>query len=206
MRRLTMSILLSCLLTAWTASVTVAQSPSPPPWVDGRAEMTDLGFVVVVPDGWVAFDVTGDVDAQVTEAAALLHDAAFEASLADIAAGLQAVRQSGGLLVVMDPSRASSCLFGQLPGLAEDLDSATALMHASLTSDESLARVELPEVLKLPAGPTRLIAWGSSSRMQGVLYLVGHGGLWGISCQGDGPRADRWLSIAESFEFLPAEE
>jgi hypothetical protein len=59
----------------------------------------------------------------------------------------------------------------------------------------------------LPSGPALLIGAQRSDRLSGMQYTVnGDGRSFVLACYANETPPDRWLSIAETIEFLPAEE
>ena len=56
-----------------------------PPWFGGRAELSEHGFAMAVPDGAVAYDMTGDLESQ-------LRVVVPEASEEDVTAWAQIMR------------------------------------------------------------------------------------------------------------------
>ena len=56
--------LLGATSTLTLESGTLAQSPSPPPWLGGRVEMPEHGFAITLPGDWVGLDTAADALAQ----------------------------------------------------------------------------------------------------------------------------------------------
>ena len=205
--------LLAGLLVLALGSGVVAQEPSPepPPWFGGRVEMPEHGFAVTGPDHWVAFDATGDVDEQVRTAVTMLDLELFEASAQSIAESLRSAGQSGSQLVFMDPTRDTSCQFAVWPAdQMGDLDQVAAMMHAAVSTDDTVTDLQLPAEVALAAGAGRLITWRSIGEVEDATYIATYMGkgvmAFMVVCVGEERAEDDWLSIAETFEFLPAEE
>ena len=60
--------------------------------------------------------------------------------------------------------------------------------------------------LDFPVGQAARMDVPDEATHLSVYLLRGGNTFYWISCAGDDPPDDRWLSIAETFEFLPAEE
>ena len=200
---------LAGLLVLTLGSGVVAQSPSPepPPWFGGRVEMPEHGFAVTLPEHLVALDPGGDVDGQL-RALQAPDEGLTEDVLAGVRRELTSARMDGVALTTLAfDSESSNCRFRVL-GDTVPLDEFVGLLHSVVLDDENRTDVEPPTPAVLPAGRARKLAVaypGSSERL--VFYFVDGAGvrLW-LACLGQEPPADDWLSIAETIEFLPAEE
>ena len=196
------------------ASPTMSQEPSPepPPWFGGRVAMPEYGFAVTVPDGWVAFDLEGDVESQ-----AWLLAAALDLGDPIDVVGLVTEEFSGiagAQLGLLEDSWVSACGFGVFSGPEMELSALADLLSSSLSADDSVANLERPRAIGLSAGQGFLIAASFAGPDQPgdtrpvVLYVVERaaGSFLMITCAGHERPEDDWLSIAETFEFLPAED
>jgi hypothetical protein len=211
MRRLLVTLLATCLLGA-SAVPAIAQEPSPPPWFGGRVEMPEYGFAVTVPGGWIAFDMMGDVESQAWMLAAAL-DPDDPADVVGLVTE-EFTGIAGTQLGLLQDSLASACGFGVFSGPEMELSALADLLSSSLSADDSVANLERPRAIELSAGLGFLIA-ASSTGPDGpgdtrpvVLYVVERaaGSFLMITCAGHERPEDDWLSIAESFESLPAED
>lgn len=200
MRRL-LAGLTACVLVSMVAAPVVAQEPppSPPPWFGGHAKMPEYGFAVTVPDGWIAYDMTGDVDEQVRRVAATLSP---DASEQDIRAWSEIMReQMKGQLVIA--SEQSTCGFVAGPTIGADLASFAAQFYTRQLGDDSVVHVEPPEVVDLLAGPAHRITYGRQGEEVAIYLGEELGSVVNIWCAGPERPDDDWLSIAEGFEWLP---
>ena len=210
MRRLPLALLLCGLLSIVGVWPVVAQStaPSPalspgaPPWLGGRAEMPEYGFAVTVPDGWIAFDLTGDIDAQARSALAVLAPTAPEEEIQAYVDGWRAYQeQSRGQVVVTDDR--SSCTFVVGPASDDlDLDLVANQFYVRQTSDDSVTHAEPPAIIILTAGPTRLLTYGRSAEEVALYLAQGNGLLVNAACFGEERPDDDWVSVVDTFEWL----
>ena len=209
--------LLAGLLVLSLGSGVVAQpSPEPPPWFGGRVEMPEHGFAVTVPDGWVAFDLAADLGRQV--------DAALERSDPGVAALYgdgQALRASldnadTDDLVMADLAAGPSCAVGVWPTLGVDVRDYAEFIHDDWVDRFDGFEVDVgpPVAVDIPAGPAFVmdITLPDTGQERGRVIAKGwvDGGdrntRLSLNCFGGARPEDDWLSIAETIEFLPAEE
>ena len=197
MRRLT-AILISCLLaTLATGPVAAQEDPSSPPWWYGeRVEMDEHGFALTIPGGWMAFDVNGDLDEQVRDAAAVLE---LPDEAAQRLVGALVDARERGTLIVVTTDVANCEVF--VPGDAEGF--AQAMYEAGLGSEQVLD-IDPPRSLALPSGPAVHMAWTSDdANAESAIYAAQDDDLsYAIQCSSGTRPQDDWLSVAESFEWL----
>jgi len=208
--------LLSGLLVLTLGFGAVAQSPSPvpPPWFGGRVEMPEYGFAVTVPDGWVAVDVMGDVESQARTVAAVLDPDASADVVHLVTEEFSGIWDDGVQLGLLEDSLDSACGFGVFSGPEMELSALADLLSSSLSNADSVTDPEWPRAIELSAGPGFLIAASFAGPDDPAdpgpvaLYVVERaaGSFSMVTCAGDERPGDDWLSIAESFEFLSAEE
>jgi hypothetical protein len=204
MRRLT-AVLVSWVLSAGlTGSVTAQETPPGPPWWPGdRAESAEHGFALTVPDGWVAFDLTGGLQRQVRAVATLLE-------MSDQAAqrytqALRRVRDRGALLVLTTDD--ANCEFRVDPAPGPGYSEALAqYRYQDISDDDGILWVDQPRPVTLPSGPAFLMSWttgGANPELS--MYLGQREDLaYEIKCSGESRPGDDWLGVAQGFEWLPA--
>ena len=203
--------LLAGMLVLALGSGVVAQESSPPPWIGGRGEMPEHGFAVTLPDGWVGFDVSGDIESQL-----------------------------GVALDVLDPDLWSTDEAGWIDGFAEQASDDVPLWSAHATStnrcelgrsdhlpfaevanyylewylDHPDRRDVEPRLIDVPTGTAyhiRMTHWDGPDWPEwwpmSTYLLDADGVVFDVSCWSHEARPDDdWLSIAETFEVLPVEE
>ncbi len=199
MRRLIISVAVACLL-ATTSSAITAQSPSASPEVTGQPAATirtfpDLGIAIAFPDGW---EVIGMLD----------HPPYLP--------GLTS-SGPGGYCEVFDSSVVEPVL--PVESIDDWLDALVSRWDDSLA-----ARNVTGAVIDLPAGrvgrvtmdlvPSDANFWGEpggypdwaslETADRYAMYLFGDGHRWYFLGCSRGAPEDDWLSIAATFEFLPA--
>ena len=125
----------------------------------------------------------------------------------------------GGAFAVVSGREAASdvtCevyLYGPCTGspfgdCAAALDEVAARMVAYFDADESSSRTDESTAMDLPAGyAVRVDTEWIDEGAFGSSYLLTDGKVHdSLLCRGSERPEDRWLSIAKTFEFLPAEE
>jgi hypothetical protein len=167
--------------------------PSAPPWFGGRVEVPEAGFAATFPEGWVVEIVEEDSDT------AILVVAGPERFGPDT--------ELRNLLVAWGPGGQDR----------DTLDICTLVQYQpiELTADEFMDEIwgmdgGLP-VESLHEGLSRAHADPGVPFFGNDLFLEQYaiGGNEAIAfhwCTGVESHSDDWRSIAESFEFLPAEE
>ena len=149
----------------------------------GRVERPEAGFAVTFPDDWT------------------VHASSPEYS-DEVAAGAGAEGLVAILLVGSDEDTGAACTVVEY----------TLLMReAGWASVDAYVDGTKAEAINLPAGPVARADKVSPHGRPGTVYFYLEDGEWfALGCYAhdpaDGRPADRWLSIAETVEFLPAEE
>ena len=211
MRRL-MAALLAVHLLGTSATPVIAQELSSPPWFGGRVEMPEHGFAVTIPEDWVAFDLAVDAASQLEAGIGVHRPGPWFADDATLAGGLAAMGSSGMHLLSIHETSFDHCLWTAVPvstmpaGVAADEQYKTAI-------DDVLWDAEPPQAIDLPAGPAYLLRQSMWREPPGVwaqatsyVLDMGEGVFFAVCTTHDTRPDDDWLAIAETIEFLPAEE
>lgn len=206
MRRLA-AILVTCTVAMGvTATAAAREAASEPPWWSAdRAEMVEHGFALTVPDGWVALDLTDGLRRQVgTLATALgLTDTAAEGYLK----AMRGVRDRGAQLLLTTDD--ANCEFRVDPALGPGQAEALAgFRYEDASDDQDILTVEPPREVSLPSGPAYLMTWTRDDGNPELSMFLGQRDdlLLEVKCSGQSRPGDDWLSVAESFEWLTADE
>ena len=161
-----------------------------PQLVGGRIERPTAGFAVVFPDDWEVTDLPP----------------AFSQGPEVEEGGRGRVRY---VLVAVEPDSDASCGVIDVTDVATasppwtSVDDAVAARQAAL-AEEPDAGMPTTTFIELPAGRAgRLdVTLGRDTSR----WYFSEGAAWfSLSCASSEPPDDRWLSIAETFEFLPVE-
>ena len=207
--------LLAGLLVLTLGSGVVAQEPSPepPPWFGGRVEMPEHGFAVTLPDDWVGIDLSVDAASQLEVASGFIDPDLWPADNAMLPGGLAAMGSNGMHLLSVHATSADHCLWIAVPVSAMPADVAADGLYKMHIDDPVSRDVEPPQAIELPAGPAYLLRqsmWvepvGMWSRLTSYVLDMGDGVFFAVCTTYDTRPDDDWLSIAETIEFLPAEE
>jgi hypothetical protein len=204
--------MLGLLLVLALGSGAVAQEPSPPPWFGGRVEMPEHGFAVTVPDGWVAIDITGDVDEQAWVTVMGFDPIATADDVRYFSEMMTRARSEGAELVLMEGLTGSFCGFNVTAKRAIETSEFADRLASRMSSDDRFTDVERPRAIELPAGPS-FVVFGTFAKLDPpgpspvTFYLVdADESVLLANCTGAERPEDDWLSAIETFEFLPAEE
>ena len=186
------ALLLVSSRTAGAADVadgpTTPESAAPPSFGQ-RVEVSEAGFAVTFPIDWEVSIDTSDVPG--------------EGGTFAVVSGREAASDVTCEVYLYGPCTGS--LFGDC---AAALDEVAARMVAYFEGDESSSRTDESTSMDLPAGyAVRVDTEWMDEGVFGSSYLLTDGKVHdSLLCRGSERPEDRWLSIAESFEFLPAEE
>lgn len=211
MRRLTMALLVGSLLSIGGGPAVVAQSPSPDPvGLGGRVELPEYGFALTFPDDWAWVRYTTEDFDSVMEQLADLTSPEFVAANEDWFDGMDSETPLEGERA----DSASGCLFQVIP---MDLPFPLDMLAPAFIENIQGRRDIFPDGatltdVALPAGQSKRVDAsqvdeGWVSPMEQSHYLLVRGSrFYDITCMSHEPPEDRWLSIAETLEFLPAAE
>jgi hypothetical protein len=157
----------------------VAQSPSASlTALDQRVEVPEAGFAVAFPDDWT-------VVVDTSEPAEFTEHPVLTATLPD-GESCEASLQDGTSWSDLDDWAESALKTFQ--GFGPEVEATSTGLHLP-AGDAIRIDLELPE-----------------EGFSAALYLLTDGtAFYGLMCNASDPRADRWLSIAETFEFLSEE-
>jgi hypothetical protein len=210
MRRLTITVLAACLLGVG-ATPAIAQESSSPPWFGGRVEMPEHGVAITIPDDWIAFDLTADTDEQVDIVYQLMGDQSEVRS--DVPkAWLRWYASAHGeaLLVARTLDGSVICQVSDIPVVMSYPDTFPEWALGEMAGPSTCGSIDDEAVpMELPAGPA-LVVQGvnvcDGMESEAIHYAITSGDrAAAVGCEAPKAPGDRWLSIVETFEFLPEE-
>jgi hypothetical protein len=201
---------MASLLGIGGSGALLAQEPaSEPVGFGGRIEVPEVGYAITAPDGWVSIRPSAEDVDSITDA---LQDID-----ADLAATVEEALAAGvgfSLLTFGPYDEASgfreNCNVTDLPSDGTPVDVAVA-SDAAVVAEMGDQVSSGPEtaLLDLPAGKVGRLDFGMSfpgfETMQAVYYFTDGSTYMLLTCTHVERPEDDWLSIAETFEFLPAE-
>jgi hypothetical protein len=209
MRRLVMTLLVAVLLGVGGSPAVVAQSPSPGPvGVGGRVELPEYGFALTFPEDWAwvrySSEDSDSVIAQLVDITSPEFVAQNEVVFEEVDAEMPLVGRAA--------SRGGSCSVTVLPtdltidAIASNYVTWIEGQPDSFPDGAMVTDVALPaiEAKRIDMSYTEE-GWQKPMPTSYYLFTRGSRG-YVLACMADDPPDDRWLSIADMFEFLPAEE
>jgi hypothetical protein len=185
-----------------------AQSPPPDPvGFGGRVEVPQAGFALTFPEDWVWMrHPLPDVDAAVEALAGVMEPAEADGYRDLLAMVSEAAPVVGTLGFGRD-----TC-WVQVREWGQSLSDLAAMMQEWYEAEEGYTGVTSTGVTTR-AGETIRIDYrfsneDASTEQTQYLYAQGPEGLvvHTLTCAAEDPPEDRWLSIAETFEFLSEQE
>jgi len=213
MRRLTITLVATCLLGIGTGPAASAEeTPAPAPvGVGGRVEIPEHGFALTLPSEWVWVRQSPAEATAFAETLEAVMDPKDAEEYFYIAGSLQGsfgdrspliakrgdvrgdVSTGEDLVIVLRslPEAGIEAVVGDLVAAAEGADDVTGLVVDPLT---------------LPVGEVTRIDYSLGPLDYSVYHLTDGISLYLLQFQGLDAPEDRWLSIAETFEFLPVDE
>ncbi len=205
MHRVSVGLLVACLMAA-AAAPSASQGPSPGPvGMGGRVEMPEYGFALTLPDDWlwVRHSVEGfDTIAAMIEG---LTGTVPGEGFGTFYEWLDEPKPLLGIFMMDGGTVDQTCYVGPVALSDSTLDEWAADMARDLE-----ARSEVPDDIVLadvylPAGRGIRIDYRYSGFGSVSTYWLGRDPVfYAIGCQSFGvPPEDRWLSIAETIDFLP---
>jgi hypothetical protein len=226
MRRLTMAFLIASLLGIGVSPVVVAQSEAPeaattagPVVLGGRIEVPSANFALTMPEGWYAFDLSdpdliAEMEAFDETTAALapsMESLSLENAVPDLAEAYPLVGMPlMAFAAFLGPTGGENCNVVVEPFASESLDLLVAAQMLTMRAGRENAADLEPVFIDLPAGRVGMVEYASSSpagtELEATVFFLLHDGqAYSMTCADATRHADRWLSIAESFEFLTTE-
>ena len=210
MRNAPVTLSLAALLGVGTFGSSVAQD------IDigygGRVEVPDSGVALTLPDDWVYVFPAPEM----TEAALAYDEEMEDDPLTAAQSDLVRNEMMSVTLLAFAPDRAGSqyqencqLVTRAASTLAGVLDLWVAAELAAFANDDAAERPSV-SYIDLNVGRVARLDYDTddwAGRAQASVYLVpgDHSRHW-LNCVGEERPEDRWLSIAETVEWLPSEE
>ena len=171
------------------ADGTTTPESATPPSFGQRVVVPEAGFAITFPVDWEVSIDTSDLPG--------------EGGTFAVVSGREAASDVTCEVYLYGPCTGSP--FGDC---AAAIDEVAARMLAYFDGDESSSRTDESTAMDLPAGyAVRVDTEWIDEGIFGSSYLLTDGKIHdSLLCRGSERPEDRWLSIAETFEFLPAEE
>lgn len=215
LRRLTITLVATSLLGTVTSSPLLAQDAEQEPGQEpvilgGRVEVPAAGYAVTVPEDWVAMHPSAEDATAITDTLRGIDP--------DLATNLEAALAAGvgfSFLAFAPVDEESgfrdNCNVIDYPTEGATLSLALAADAAALGNmGEVLVGGPETQMLDLPAGETARVDYALEyPAVQAFFsaYYFTDGAMFHLmTCTGTVRPDDGWLSIAETFEFLPGEE
>lgn len=214
-RRSTVSLVAAILLGLTASGPMLAQDVEQEPGEEavvlgGRVEVPSAGYALTVPEDWVAFYPSAEDAAAITDALRGIDPdlaTTLETALAE-GVGFSFLAFGAG---DEETGFRDNCNVIDYPTEGASLDLALATDAAALANmSEALVGDPVTTMIELPAGESARLDYALEyPGVQAVFsaYYFTDGPMFHLmTCTGTERPDDGWLSIAETFEFLPAEE
>ncbi len=226
MRRLVITFLIADLMAIGGTTGMVAQSQAPeaamnvgPVVLGGRIEVPSANFALTLPEGWYAFDLSDpDLIAEMEafdEMTAALAPRMESLTIENVAPDLAEALPQMSLPFIayaplLGPTAGENCNVVVEPSPTESLDLLVSAQMSSMRAMLDLAGDLGPEFIDVPAGRVGMLEYSAANppgvESEATVFILLHDGhSYALTCTDAERHADRWLSIAESFEFLTAE-
>ncbi len=212
MRRLSIVCLVAGLLVASTISVSAQERSPAPLGVGQRFESEAAGHALVFPDDWTVWVPS---EMEVETMLDLSEDAVGEqtADMARILVSMGMSYDVFGFNPATSVADLQTCFTLHVPNpAAVGLEDAVTMNMFSLGALPNLVGEPSSAMLDLPVGPVGRIDYvqrsatpdgGSVDQLVSMYVVVRTEDMHIIGCGAEDPPDDRWLPIAETFEFLP---
>lgn len=211
MSRRAMTFALAITMLGGAGGPAVAQGFEPDvAGIGGRVEVVDSGYALTVPDEWVYVFPTAADASVILEAAG-----EFAPELSSTIANALAQGVGFSLLILGDVdvergfTENCNVIDSQAQGISLAMVAAAEAAAAEGFGD-LLASSPQITMLQLPAGEAARVdyslAFPQFETLHAVYYFIDEPDVYSLTCTALERPDDDWLSIAETFEFLPADE
>ncbi len=185
--------------------------------IGGRVEVPTAGFALTLPDGWL-WVATESSDIEALSALVIRADPERGPAVAGLLSALPCTHTYLFDFIAVAPVRegrpvAETCTVGVSPATGESMEDILDQNTVPTISLGGEATSSFP--VDLPGGSAGRIdsvqgfdveALGDVVHYGSMYFWLGDGRQSMLSCLDVQPHPDHWLSIAETVEFLPAEE
>jgi hypothetical protein len=176
--------------------------------------MQNRDFALDLPEGWVGIDTAADLDMQLASAAVSFDPVQCGQCEETLYVGLTRMVAARVNLVIIDPMTASACGVGLGDNRTDTaLDVLADALFEAYSADPRATEVTPPVEIDLPGGDAFRIGMrmaeptAEGQYLPSTVYVMLADDRYLLaSCSAYQRPDDDWLSIAETFEFLPAEE
>jgi hypothetical protein len=219
MRRAIFTFLTTSLLAIGSGPAVLAQDELQdygPVVLGGRIEVPSAGFALEVPEDWYAFDLSHPDLVEVMETfddtTAMLAPNMAELTLDSLVPDLadefpQVAMPFIAFAPFWGPTAGEACNMTTEPVPTDSVEFALAGQLPMMRATFDLVGELEPRFIDLPAGRVGLLEY--TQRQAGVeldqtlYYFLNEERGYALTCADAAQHAERWLSIAESVEFLP---
>jgi hypothetical protein len=227
MRRLTTAFLVASLVGIGGGSSVTAQSSTPdtatdagPVVLGGRIEVPSAGFAVTVPEGWYAFGVSDpdfvaameSFDDMTAALAPTMASLTVENLAPDLAAAWPLAEIPLVAFAPFDgPTAGENCVLVVEPVDTASVDVMVAAQLLTMRAMLDTTADLVPVFIDLPTGRVGMVEYstpyaGSGELARTAYFLLHDHRGYSLTCTDTTLHPDRWLAMAETIEFLPAED
>jgi hypothetical protein len=210
-KRLTVSLVMASLLGSGASGPLLAQeSEREPVGFGGPVEVPEAGYALTAPEGWVTVHPSAEDVSAIADALADI-DPDLAATVETALAGEVSFSFSAFGAFDVDSGFRQNCNVIDYPtdGVSLDLAVATDAAAVIAMGDQVVSGPETT-MLELPAGESARLDYGlrfpALETVHSAYYFTDSSTFHLLTCTDLVRADDDWLSIAETFEFLSAEE
>ena len=215
MGRLMAGLVAACVVMSGASSTLAQQASDFPGRSGGLVAVADLGFALTVPGDWtVLVDSDAATDVWLASAEEVAGGQLVETYQAMLANGVTLGMYAKAPTVEAD--EVADCTVTITPNPSGlDVEEILALNTASIRAHPAIVGEPSSSPIDLPAGPAGKMSHalqfddpGATGREITVVTYIfpALGRVYALGCSGFGSSDDDWLSIAETFEFLPNDQ
>jgi len=203
MRRFRAALVAACMVALGSSPLSAADVPDPV-GVGGRVVVPEAGYAITFPDAWVWVRQS---DVEIGELLVRISDLAGADFAEAMREGLPLMGHPGASIIAMpypfDEDAGQLCRLGSTPGTPPGPVAAAVVSGLEEHGTVEPGTVAVTE-MALPAGKATRFDYGEE--MDHAYYVLVNEDLYFVYCTAWIPPDDRWVSIAETFEFLAVKD
>ncbi len=203
MRRFRAALVAACMVALGSSPLSAADAQDPV-GIGGRVVVPEAGYAITFPDAWVWVRRS---DVEIGELLVRISDLAGADLAEAIREGLPLMGHPGFSMMAtpypFDEDAGQLCRLGSIPDIPPGPVAETVVSGLEEHGTVKPGTVAVTE-MTLPAGKATRFDYGEE--LDHAYYVLVSEDFYFVYCTAWIPPDDRWVSLAETFEFLPVEE